>query len=121
MMATLYSGGSWLEGATQESFVNAGQHFLQASARLALLSFQLKEERFPITPKHHSLFHIVQISRYERDISGRAMNPVTESCAQDEDFVGRLARICRSVSPRATGLRTLQRYLFQCREVWFKP
>ena len=51
-------------------------------------------------------------------MAGYAMNPVLETCAQDEDFVGRLARVCRAVSPRLTALRTIQRYQLQCREVW---
>ena len=99
--------------------VAAGQHYLQACSRLAVLSAGLGEDRYPVTPKHHTLWRIIKMIEWEADMTGFAMNPVLETCAQDEDFVGRLARVCRAVSPRATALRTTQRCLLQCREVWF--
>ena len=120
-MRGLYTSGFWLEQSEKNLLVKSGDHFLKAGARLALLSFESGEDRFAITPKHHLLYHIVKVMQWQYDMASFAMNAVTESCHQDEDFVGRLARICRSVSPRATCIRTVQRYLLQVREAWFQP
>ena len=118
-MRALYESEFWLVGAQKDRVIRAGRHFLQASSRLALLSLQLQEERFPVTPKHHLLFHIVKTTEWQSDLYGFSANPISEGCAQDEDFVGRLARICRAVSPRLTALRTSQRYLMQCKSIWY--
>ena len=47
-----------------------------------------------MTPKHHMLFHVLNFLQWSSDLAGYGLNPVIESCAQDEDYVGRLARIC---------------------------
>ncbi|CAE7841038.1 unnamed protein product [Symbiodinium microadriaticum] len=119
-MKGLYTGGLWLSGNDLELMVQSGMHFLRASSRLSLLSFHLGEERFAITPKNHSLYHIVKLIQWEADMIGFARNPCCESCSQDEDLVGRIARVSRSVSPRTTAMRTLQRYLLLAHEAWYR-
>ena len=119
-MESLYKSGFWLQQADRHLMVSAGMHFLRASARMAVICYELGEDRYPITPKLHSLYHIVKLVQWQGDISGLALNPVLENCAMDEDFIGRLARVCRAVSPRCTALRTIQRYLLQCHEAFFQ-
>ena len=119
-MRNLYVCPFWLSRDSKNLVVSAGMHHLRACARLALLCYQAGTERFPLTPKHHALWHIIQLLSWQSDMGGGwAMNPVIETCAQDEDMVGRIARVCRSVSPRLTALRTIQRYLLQCHEVFY--
>ena len=118
-MKGLYAADFWISGNQSRFLISAGEHFLRASSRLALLSFRLKEERFGVSPKHHLLYHVVKCMSQQVDTCGYAANPILESCAMDEDLVGRVARVCRSVSPRATSVRTLERYLLQCREIWY--
>ena len=117
-MKGLYSGDLWLCGKDKDMTIQSGMHFLKGSSRLAFLSFHLGEERFAITPKHHFLYHIVKLIQWEADMIGFARNPCCESCSQDEDLIGRIARIARSVSPRATEMRTLQRYLLLAHDAW---
>ena len=102
-----------------KTFISAGEHFLASSARVAVISYILKENRFPVTPKHHMLYHVIKNAAWQFDIAQTALNPIVESCAMDEDYVGRIARVARSVSPRTPCIRTLQRYLLQAADVWF--
>lgn len=118
MMKAFYDNDLWLDMAARNSILFAGHHFLQASSKLAVLSFGAREHMFPITPKHHMLYHVVKVVQWQGDVSGFSQNPVSEFCALDEDFVGRLAVIGRSVSTRATCLRVLQRYMLLCRAAW---
>ena len=117
-MKYLYASRMFVEGRSKDIILASGTHLLQASARLAVLSTERREHRFPITPKHHMLYHIVSTFRWQVDLCGAGLSPVCESCAIDEDFVGHLARISRCASPRLACLRTVQRYLLWCQEVW---
>ncbi|OLP95171.1 hypothetical protein AK812_SmicGene22740 [Symbiodinium microadriaticum] len=95
-MRNLYVCPFWLSRDSKNLVVSAGMHHLRACARLALLCYQAGTERFPLTPKHHALWHIIQLLSWQSDMGGGwAMNPVIETCAQDEDMVGRIARVCR--------------------------
>ena len=117
-MKLLYCSDFWLTGTRCADVISAGEHFLAASARVAKLSFDMGESRFSTTPKFHMLFHIVKHLAWQFDTATFAMNPIVESCAMDEDHVGRVARLARSSSPRGVCTRTLQRYLLQLQEVW---
>ena len=119
-MKGLYAGDLFLTGNARVIVIDAGNHFLKASGRLAFLTFSNGEDRFPVTPKHHMMFHLCKLMQWQSDVHGYCMNVLVDACYQDEDFVGRLARLCRAVSPRATAIRTIQRYLLQTRAVWFK-
>ena len=119
LVKLMYVSSFWMAPSECQLFVSAGEHFLAASSRVAVLFFQKKESRFPVTPKHHMLYHTVKQVSWQYDLVRPALNPVAESCSMDEDYVGRIARVARSVSPRAVCLRTLQRYLLQVREVWY--
>ena len=37
------------------------------------------------------------------------------NCEANEDFIGRISRLSRRVSPRKTTLRTIERYLVGCK------
>ena len=118
-MEGLYAADMFLEGRQRDVVLRSGIHFLQATARLSVLSAERREDKFPVTPKHHALYHLVKLCEWQSDISGGwAINMVLESTAQDEDFIGRIAKVARSVDPRSTCVRTLQRYLLMCRQIW---
>jgi hypothetical protein len=69
-------------------------------------------------PKLHAVEEIVKELQVQSQNSFWAYNPLVESCSVDEDFIGRCAFLSRSVSPRATCIRSLQRYLVQILQVW---
>ena len=69
-------------------------------------------------PKLHAVEEIVKELQEQTQHSFWAYNPLVESCSVDADFIGRTAFLSRSVSPRATCIRSLQRYLVQILQVW---
>ena len=113
LMKLMYVSSFWMAPSECQLFVSAGENFLAASSRVAVLSVQRKESRFPVTPKPHMLYHTVKQVSWQYDLVRTALS------SMDEDCVGRVARVARSVSPHAVCLRTLQRYLLQVREVWY--
>lgn len=119
MMRSFYEQDLWLDTASKNVILNAGNHFLQASSQLAVLNYRLRKNYFPITPKHHMMFHVLKVVEWQGDIAKFAWNPCSEFCALDEDFIGRIAKISRNVSPRTTCLRVVQRYLLYARAMWY--
>ena len=119
MMRSFYEQDLWLDRGSKNIILNAGNHFLQASSQLAVLNFRLRKNFFPITPKHHMMYHVLKTIQWQGDICAYAWNPLSEFCAMDEDFIGRIAKISRNVSPRTTCLCVVQRYLLYCRSMWF--
>ena len=105
-MKAMYASHMFVEGRAKDRLLASGWHLLQAASRVAVLSTSANEHRFPITPKHHMCYHIVATCQWMGDLAGRVLNPVCESCAMDEDYIGHLCRISRSVSPRLACLRT---------------
>ena len=71
-------------------------------------------------PKLHSIEEILfEMETQANDPSVFGVyNCLAESCSVDEDFIGKAAVIARSVSPRATSLRTIERYLVQLFQIW---
>ena len=98
-----------------------GFSFLKSYSELARYCFDAKRGwLYPLFPKLHSLHHMTMKLHADAKSCGMSMSPLATACQQDEDCVGRLARISRRVSPRLTMLRTLQRYLIGAYDVWTK-
>ena len=119
MMRSFYEQDLWLDRESKNLILNAGNHFLQATSQLAFLNHRLRKNFFPITPKHHMMYHVLKTIQWQGDIAQFAFNPLSEFCALDEDYIGRIASISRSVSPRLACIRVVQRYLLYCRSVWY--
>ena len=77
-----------------------------------------KRKEIPFDPKNHSVEEIVHEMDTQCQKSFWIYNPLVESCSVDEDFIGRAAFLARSVSPRSTCVRSLERYLVQLMQVW---
>ena len=60
---------------------------------------------FKIKPKHHYFCHVV-----DKHL-GSAVNPKWTHNFQDEDFMGKIARLCGKVNACTVMLRAVQRYL----------
>lgn len=117
-MRSLYRSNVFIPSNEAAGIINAGWHFLKAYARLAFLSHQAKESRFPLLPKAHMLYHVVHWMKVQRLAVAWVENPIQYSCASDEDFIGRFCALTRAVSPRQRILRSLQRYLSQVSLYW---
>jgi hypothetical protein len=71
---------------------------------------------FSNIPKLHMTHHVaVELLRNLQAGHAFIMNPLQHSTEMDEDFIGRISRLSRKVSPRLVMLRTIQRYLVALR------
>ena len=110
-MNVLLVAGLWLTpGQASESGEN-GLHFLACYQKLVALCYHAGKCRFNLVPKLHC-FHHLCLDLIQRAGRGcKAQNPLSECTFQDEDFIGRVSRLSRRVSPRLQCVRTIQRYL----------
>ena len=115
-MRILLRGGLWLDSEEAQSCCEHGLHFLACYAKLAGLSYRKGSCRFNLTPKLHCFHHVCLALRSQGHNSSFVLNPISQCTFQDEDFVGRVSRLSRRVSPRLQSLRTIQRYLVATRQ-----
>jgi hypothetical protein len=116
-MSELYQSNLWLSTAEAKQIADAGLVFLQGFSKLAGLCHKDNKFRYPLRPKLHICHHIFAGLLHETRCCF-VLNPLSESCQMDEDFIGRTSRISRWVSPRLVALRTMQRYLNNTWSIW---
>ena len=119
-MRSLYKSNVFMCANDAKAIVAAGMHFLQGYARLAVLSFNLRQPRFPMIPKIHMLFHVVFWMAVQSRQAPMVENPMTQNCACDEDFIGRFCALTRAVSPRLRIQRSFERYFTQVMLLWLR-
>ncbi|CAE7284133.1 unnamed protein product [Symbiodinium sp. CCMP2456] len=111
-MRTLLAAGLWLSRDEAATVSEAGLHFLQCYAKCARICLDRSMCRYNLTPKLHFWHHLCLEIRQGLDRNLDAfLNPLCDSTFADEDFVGRVSRLSRRVSPRLQALRTIGRYL----------
>ena len=118
-LSFLYEAPLFLEADECQLVASHGMAFLQEYAALAATMYGMRKPHlFPLFPKIHAVHHVwLQIST-DHACHNFAMNPLSASCQMDEDAIGKVSRTSRRVSARATTMRTLQRYLITCKDVW---
>ena len=79
--------------------------------KLATESHALSRPLFAYKPKAHYLHHVVLRLRQASLDRTLAWNPLTYSCANSEDFIGRTSLLSRRVAATKCEFRVLQRYL----------
>ena len=117
-MSNLFKNNFWIASEQAKRLNSACEHFLLAYSRLALLSYRLNEQRFGINPKLHMLWHVWKWMGDQANNCSWVENPMAQSCASGEDFIGRYCLLTRCVNPRSRILRSLQRYLTQVLLIW---
>ena len=111
-MRGMLQANLWMEFEQARVVAESGLYFLQCYGKCANICHSREICRFNLTPKLHCWHHICQHLWHQTQQQIRySLNPLAHSCFTDEDFVGRVSRISRRVSPRLQALRTLQRYL----------
>jgi len=115
---SLYAGDLWLERAYAKTLANALLQFVRAYLLLAHMSYELGENKFGLIPKVHALHEVAMEMFRQCDVSEWVLNPIAETCSVDEDMIGRVAVLSRSVSPKIIARRSLARYLAQINIVW---
>ena len=119
-MRSLYRSKVFIPANDASYIIKAGWHFLRGYGRLAFLSHQLKESRFPLVPKCHMLFHVIYWMQVQKETVDWVENPIGYSTPCDEDFIGRFCYLTRCVSPRWRVFRAMQRYFAQVFLYWVR-
>lgn len=118
-LSFLYNAPLFLEHNECEYVYTKGMSFLQTYTSLAAEMFNAgRWHLFPLFPKIHAVHHVWLTIREDQLASRFALNPLTASCQQDEDVIGRVSRVSRRVNIRQVTLRTLQRHLMSCYSIW---
>ena len=113
-MRTVLGAGLWLTRDEATAAAESGHHFLACYKKCASICYERKQCRYNLTPKLHFWHHICL--QLQHDLSRTPTlqffpSPLWDANFSDEDFVGRVARLSRRVSPRLLNLRTIGRYL----------
>ena len=106
----LYWQGLWMQPNIARTIACHGFGFLQTFNKLAATALARNLPRFQVTPKCHMWAHVVHSLRVEAAPEELVLNPISFSCQQDEDFVGRVCALSRVCHPATLHSRTLQKY-----------
>ena len=117
-MSALYHQPLWLKPSDALRISNHGLAFLSLYSSLAGYAFQQGWPRYKLQPKFHMLAHILYSLRDAGSKNIETLNPIAFSCQLDEDFIGRVATLSRTVSSRTIHERTIQRFLLNVASRW---
>ena len=106
----LYHAEAWLSKDEGFEAAQLGLRFLRRYSDLAKLAHSQGQRLWLVMPKAHS-FHHICLQLLDQSKVGVCINPLCFSVQQDEDFIGRGARLSRHVSSVHCSERTVDRYL----------
>lgn len=118
-MRGIYQEDIFIQSSKALELSKALSTFIRAYFWEAHVAFEKDQPYFPSYPKIHMLQHLAHMMAREARLASHAFNPAATSCSLDEDFIGRIAALTRTISPRLIPLRTIQRYLCQIQLAWF--
>ena len=79
---------------------------------LADLSIQEGKRLYCLRPKIHFFHHcLYDVDKQLRSNCQWVVNPNLWGCEMNEDYIGRISRMSRRVSPKIATQRTIDRYL----------
>ena len=112
--------GLWLTRDDAGKFCRGFDIFAASYSFLALKLHEQGLCRFHLEPSLHLLKHMSLRVKTLLNKEGckRILSPACFLCESSEDFVGRVARLTRRCSARATCSRTVQRYLIKVLADW---
>ena len=99
----------------------SGARLLRGYALLANDSIQMQRRLYSLRPKVHYFHHILYDLQLQLAAGHSSiLNPIIFGCEGNEDFIGRVSRLSRKVSPRLASRRTIDRYLLACKLLYRK-
>ena len=111
---TLYSHGLWLGHDCMVAIRNSVLTVTRGYSYLADACVKLNFSGFSLKTTLHSWHHFaIEIDQALQRGCKCFPNPLMFDCCQDEDFVGRTAKVSRSVHARTSSQRCLQRHLLK--------
>lgn len=115
----LFRSGVWLDPDTARKVASLGLQSLRSYHELArIYVVEIQRPRFPIHAKYHMLFHTFRSLEVNSERCQFTESPLVDYCAQDEGFVGVIARYTRRVSPTATIDRSWDVYRASLHDIW---
>ena len=117
-MRCMYRAGLWLSHQERDFLLKAGTRCVNAFLRCALRAFNASTTRWKFMPKFHLFGEMLFSMEKQKRLGLPSPNLLMFSCQMDEDYVGRISSISRTVSLRAVHSRTLTRYLIALVANW---
>lgn len=117
-MRCIYRSGLFLTCDERDQLLTAGHTVTTVFHKCAQSAFDQDITRWKFMPKFHMFGEILYKLHLEKRCNLPSVNPLAYCTQQDEDFVGRVSTISRSVSVRAVHVRTLSRYLISLASHW---
>ena len=118
VMRSLYDADAWLRREQALDVAGNLLQWIRCYMLEAHLAWEKDQAMFACVPKVHAIHHVWAELVRQASCGQWVLNPCIETCALDEDFVGRTAVLTRSVSPKVISRRSLERYLAQIRVLW---
>ena len=116
----LYASDLWLQASDARRIAEKGLRFLWLYMKLAAECFQRGQALFAFMPKSHVVHHIFDDLNQASMAQSKVINPMAFGVQVDEDFVGKMSRLSRRVSPIQVIQRVLERSLWASRKHWVK-
>ena len=105
MLSVLDQAGLWLTPDEQARAHSSGLLHMQCYQYLAAEALAARICNYKMRPKWHYVSHVVWRLAFSK------FNVRFQHCFQDEDFMGKLARLCGKVHRSSQLLRLFQRYI----------
>lgn len=116
MFSICYGHGLWLDRICAKHLYTRMILLLRGYRSLAAEAMKLQMVAWALKPKFHAMHHVAFGLRQQLLNGSRTiMNPISWGNEQNEDTVGRIARLSRKVSVRTITKRTLSRYFLKKR------
>ena len=106
----LHTSGIWLPTNVSSAMSTAVGKFCQAYTPLARICHGQGLCRYHLEPSLHYFYHF----KFDLQSDDILINPATQNCEADEDFIGRCCRLARCVHATSTCQRVLERHLIKC-------
>eukprot|EP00438_Fugacium_kawagutii_P024461 Skav208075 [mRNA] locus=scaffold1800:26782:28251:- [translate_table: standard] len=106
----MHTSGIWLEPNAAARMAECCYKFCKAYVALAEGCHARQLCRFHMEPSLHGFFHFYIDLRNRNTVT---LNPACSSCEQDEDYIGKIARLARCVHGATTDIRVIDRLLLK--------
>ena len=117
-LSCLYGTYFWLSPLERESLIESGHAAVKAFQQCAQVSYRLGVTRWKYQTKLHMLGEVLHQLEKEKRANLPSVSPLAFGTQQDEDFVGRVSALSRSVAVKRVHDRTLNRYKIALAGVW---
>ena len=118
-MTCVYHTALWLSREERNQLLEAGYACVKAYQKCATHAYNLNLTRYRYFPKLHMFGEILFGLEQERRLGQDSLSPLAFCTQLDEDFIGKIAFLSRSVSVRTVHSRTLSHYKIALAQRWF--